>query len=191
MPKPAEHTTHLPFSATRPSPPKVTEGGSPWPIALDSALHRELNNLLRATGLESSRPIMDMVGEMLISWWNRQIPSEAFSLSKAERQTSVSLSNGNGLYSHDMSWHVYCRLERIAKSIGTTPSAMMLIALHCNPIRTFCRAIPPSRTTARMSGIRNAITATQDAIAEAELAREKKAAAKKKPKKKAQPAAVA
>lgn len=191
MPKPAEHTTHLPFSATRPSPPKVTEGGSPWPIALDSALHRELNNLLRATGLESSRPIMDMVGEMLISWWNRQIPSEAFSLSKAERQTSVSLSNGNGLYSHDMSWHVYCRLERIAKSIGTTPSAMMLIALHCNPIRTFCRAIPPSRTTARMSGIRNAITATQDAIAEAEVAREKKAAAKKKPKKKAQPAAVA
>jgi hypothetical protein len=154
-------------------------------------LHRELNNLLRATGLESSRPIMDMVGEMLISWWNRQIPSEAFSLAKAERQTAVSLSNGNGLYSHDMSWHVYCRLERIAKSIGTTPSAMMLIALHCNPIRTFCRAIPPSRTTARMSGIRNAITATQDAIAEAEVAREKKAAAKKKPKKKAQPAAVA
>lgn len=191
MPKPAEHTTHLPFSATRPSPPKTTEGGSPWPIALDSALHRELTNLVRATGLNSTRPVMDMVGELLISWWERQIPSEAFSLTKAERQTAVALSNGNGLYSHDMSWHVYCRLERIAKSIGTTPSAMMLVAMHCNPIRTFCRAIPPSRTTARMSGIRNAITATQDSIEEAELAREQKTAKKKRTRKKAEPVAAA
>jgi len=190
MPKPAEHTTHLPYSATRPSPPKVTEGGSPWPITLDAALNRELTNLIRACGLTSSRPILDMVGEMLISWWERQIPSEAFKLAKTERQNKVVLSNGNGLYSHDMSWHVYCRLERIAKSIGTTPSAMMLIALHCNPIRTFCRAIPPSRTTARMSGIRNAVAATIDAVDAAEIEREKAAKKKKTKKSKAEPVAA-
>jgi len=131
-----------------------------------------------------------MVGEMLISWWERQIPSEAFKLAKTERQNKVVLSNGNGLYSHDMSWHVYCRLERIAKSIGTTPSAMMLIALHCNPIRTFCRAIPPSRTTARMSGIRNAVAATIDAVDVAEIEREKAAKKKKTKKSKAEPVAA-
>ena len=191
MPKPAEHTTHLPFTAARPSPPKTTEGGSPWPIALDSALQRELNNLMRATGLKDSRAIMDFVGELLISWWEPQIPSDAYSLSKAERQDSVTLSNGNGLYSHDMSWHVYCRLDKIAKAIGTTPSAMMLIAMHTNRIRTFLRAIPPSRTTARMSGIRNSVVATVNAIDDAEIAREQKAAKKKVSRKKAKTATPA
>ena len=129
MPKPAEDTKNAPFTASRPSPPRMAEGGSPWPIALDSALQRELTNLMRATGLKSTRPIIDFVGELLISWWEPQVPGDAYSLTKAERQDTVTLSNGNGLYSHDMSWHVYCRLDKIAKAIGTTPSAMMLIAM--------------------------------------------------------------
>lgn len=183
MPKTVEQTTHLSYTATRPSPPRTTEGGSPWPVALDSALHRELINLMRATGLKDSRPILDFVGELLISWWTPQIPSDAYDLSKSERQAQVSLSNGNGLYSHDMSWHVYCRLERIAKAIGTTPSAMIIIAMHTNQIRTFLRAVPPSRTTARMSGIRNAVTATMDAIDQAEIAKQEKAVSRKKTRK--------